>query len=178
MPNITGSWSRLTESDFTMLHPRGGFLHFRDRFRDVAHMQLITYRDPMTRQDTGESVRATIEAQALAHGWPLIGIYISGASQSAPHFAVHRSQFPSNPPKKVARLQTDLDAALEGIYKDERTIDDPTDPDYGQTFDVRSFWVNTHVFRYDKDGLYVQGDFVFQVSNNQPRPEWWRDWIV
>ena len=176
VPNITGSWSVLTEVDFMMPHPSGGYLHFRDQFRDAAGTQLVTYRDPLTGLDTGQSARAAIESQAAQFGWPLIGLYISGIGL-VPHCAINRLDFPSqtgSPEARAEKLQNALDLALESIYKREQYVDDPTDPDYGKTIDVRNFWVNTHVFSYRRDGLYSPGaDFKFRVGNKPPRSNWW-----
>jgi hypothetical protein len=178
MPASTLALTILREADFEALldpdDPSRGFLHFRNQYLDPDKTQLITYRDPMTDADTGQTARQVIAAQASAHGWPLIGLYISGSGQ-APHCAVHRSSFPSNPPRKAERLQDDLNTALEVIYKSEKTIDDPTDPEFGQVIDIRNFWVNTHVFNYREDGLYEPNtDFIFQVSSEVPHSDWWK----
>jgi hypothetical protein len=166
MPTITGSWSSLPQADFDATHPSGGFLHFRPRG--------VTELDPFTKDDTGKTARELIQDLVDVHGWPLIGIFISASGQSTPHLVIHRSAFPSNPPKRPERLQDDLDAAMENIYKNEQTITDPTDPDFGQTITARNFWVNTKVFTYRNDGLYLpDSDYRFLVSNSQPRAGWW-----
>jgi len=169
MPAITGCWPSLPELDFMMPHPRGGFLHFRDQFRDIAGTDLITYRDPTTGLDAGKSVRQIIAEQVAVHGWPLIGIYISGAGQTAAHCAFHRSQFPKNPAKKPDRLQTDLDNCLERLYKWETEED-------GNIYDTRQFWAVTHVFNYRQDSLYNPDvpDYMITISNSPPTPDWWR----
>jgi len=173
MPAITGTWTSLPESDFYALlrpsQPELGYLHFRDQ--DLA-TGPIWYKDPITGNIlTGQRVRDIITAQAATHGWPLIGIYISGSGQQAAHCALHRSQFPTNPAKKPDRLQNDLDAAMERIYKWEVN-------DEGNIYDVRQFWVVTHVWNYRQDQLYTPrqmnhtGDYLVQVSETVPGI-WW-----
>jgi hypothetical protein len=130
MPTITGSWTTLSQADFEQTHPNGGFLHFRPRG--------VTEIDPFTTDDTNQTARELIADLAATHGWPLIGIFVSGSGESTPHLVIHRSTFPSNPPEKPERLQDDLDAAMERVYKNEQTIDDPTDPRQTRTSARRS----------------------------------------
>jgi hypothetical protein len=167
MPTITGSWTTLSQADFEQTHPNGGFLHFRPRG--------VTEIDPFTTDDTNQTARELIADLAATHGWPLIGIFVSGSGESTPHLVIHRSTFPSNPPEKPERLQDDLDAAMERVYKNEQTIDDPTDPDFGQTITARNFWVNTRVFNYRSDGLYDPDlpDYTIRVGNEAPVGQWW-----
>lgn len=180
MPGATLVLPILDQATFDAQHPNGGPMHFRNQYRDPAHTQLITYRDPIANQDTGKSAREVIQDQATAQGWPLIGIYISGWGR-APHCAIHRLDFPSqtgNPEARAEKLQNALDAALESLYKSTKYIDDPTDPDYGQNIDIRNFWVSTHVWVYRNNGLYDPSfpnpDYVFRVGDTQPRPGWWQ----
>jgi hypothetical protein len=169
MPTITGSWTTLPQADFDAPHPNGGFLHFRPRG--------VTELDPFTKIDTGQSAREIIAALAAAHGWPLIGIFVSGSGESTPHLAIHRSDFPTetgNPEQRAEKLQNALDAAMENIYKDEFILDDPDDPDDGQTITARNFWVNTRINTYRNDGLYQpRTDYQFRVGNSQPTGQWW-----
>ena len=171
MPTITGSWSSLPQADFDATHPSGGFLHFRPRG--------VTELDPFTKEPTGKDARQLIQDLVDVYGWPLIGIFISGSGQSTPHLAIHRSAFPvqtGNPEIRAEKLQNVLDAAMENIYKNEHTVTDPTDPDFGQMITARNFWVNTHVFNYRNDGLYDPGvpDYNFRTGNQPPRSDWWK----
>jgi hypothetical protein len=166
--DITGQWATLPESILD------GALHFRER--------AVTERDPFTGADTGQSARQIIAAQAATHGWPLVGIYISGSGGLVPHFSIHMSQFPvqtGNPEVRAEKLQNDINAALESIYKSEQTINDPTDPDFGQTVDIRKFFAVSKVWNYQQGGLYTprspgSGDFAFQVSAQPPGSSWWQ----
>jgi len=169
MPAITGCWTSLPEADFNALlrpsEPWRGYLHFRDQDLQAGP---VWYKDPITGAIlTGQRVRDIIAAQAVTHGWPLIGIYVSGVGQQAAHCALHRSQFPTNPPKKPDRLQLDLDNAMERLYKWEVNDD-------GNIYNVRQFWVVTHVYNYRQDGLYTPvGDYKYFVSDAPPTPDWW-----
>jgi hypothetical protein len=148
--------------------------HFRDRG--------VTERDPLTGNDTGLTARQIIEADVAVHGWPWIGIAFSGSGGLVPHVTIHRSKFPSqtgNPEQRAEKLQNDLQAALESIYKTQQTIDDPTDPDFGQTVDIRNFWPAVHIWNYRADNLYVlrslgSGDYRIIASADQPTPDWWQ----
>ena len=180
--SITGSFFSLSRTSFDAQHPNGGPLHFREQFRDPAHTQLITYIDPLTGIDTGLSARQIIENQFTLQGDPLIGIYLS-ASGNVPHFAIHRSDFPSQtgPPNlRADKLQDVLDVAAESIYKTEEEITDPTDPDFGQTVPFRNFFFVTHVWNYKGDNSYeprnpgVGGDFLSFLSNDIPPGNWWQ----
>lgn len=184
MPSVTAVLTRLKQEDFeAVLGPNsddpGGPAHFRDRFVDFAKTQPIFYRDPIQDVDTGQTARQIIQAQANQHGWPLLGLYISGSGGTVPHFAVHISDFPNvggPPDQRPDNLQTELDAALELIYKTTQTIDDPEDPDFGQTVDVRNFWVVTHVWNYPATTPREigAGDYVMSVSDKNPPGNWWQ----
>ncbi len=187
MPSITFASTSITQEQFEKTTPGGDFEFFRDRFADQpSNTQPITYVDPVTGIDTGQQVREVIAAQALTHGWPLVGIYISGSpvfGPTIPHFAVHMSDFPvqgGNPGTRADALQEDLNGFLEGIYKTEQTITDPTDPDFGQAVDIRNFWAVVHVWNYQQSGIYTPrepgpGDIRLLVSDSSPPGNWWQE---
>jgi hypothetical protein len=166
-PLVTGVWESLSEVDFNE----------RNHFQGTT-----TLLNPFTKVDTGLTARQTIANQAASFGWPLAGLYISG-SGSSPHLAIHRSQFPTqtgSPAQRAERLQTALQTAMDGIYKSSVVITDPLDPDFGQTVDIRNFWVSVHVWNYRTDGLYVPrikgvGDYAFRVSDQSPPGNWWQE---
>ena len=167
MPLVTGVWELLSQIDGEMgIHFSGDALVL----------------DPFTRVSTGKTARQIVNEQAASFGWPLVGMYIS-ASGSIQHFCVHRSQFPvqtGSPSQRAEKLQNDLIAALERIYKTSLFIDDPTDPDFGKTVDVRNFWTVARVWNYRSDGLYVPrisgiGDYAFRVSDSTPPANWWTE---
>jgi len=174
MPSTTGIFLTLKQSEFDALAPDGNPLHFR--------LRGVTEIDPFTDVDTGKTARELITDLVAIHGWPLIGIFVSGSGQSTPHLAIHRSAFPTqtgNPEARAEKLQDALDAALENIYKNEQSITDPTDPDFGQTITLRNFFVNAKIFRYRNDGLYdpspaVQ-DYLMRLSDVSPGAQWWLD---
>ena len=181
--SVTGNFYVLKRASFDAPAPDGTNLHFREQFRDPAGTQLITYVNPLTGIDTGLSARQVVEDQFTAHGDPLIGIYVS-ASGNVPHFAIHRSDFPSQagaPDQRADKLQNDLDAAAERIYKTEQEITDPTDPDFGQTISTRNFFFVTHAWNYKSDNSYeprnpgIGGDFLCLLSNDPPPGNWWQD---
>ncbi len=178
--SVTGNFYVMSRADFDAPAPDGSRLHFREQFRDPAHTQLITYLDPLTGIDTGLPARQIVEDQFTAHGDPLIGMYVS-ASGNVPHFAIHRSDFPTQtgaPDQRADKLQDDLDAAAERIYKTEELITDPEDPDFGQTVSTRNFFFVTHVWNYKGDNAYTPrangvGDFRCLLSNDNPPGNWW-----
>ena len=72
-------------------------------------------------------------------------------------------------------MQGGLDDSLELLYKNEKTVNDPEDPDHGQTTDQRSFWTVTHIFNFVADGLYEDVDYKLMTSNSSPPGNWWQD---
>ena len=81
-----------------------------------------------------------------------------------------------NGPKNADRVQSGVDTSLELYYKDEQTVNDPDDPDFGLTFDLRGFWAVTHFFNHVASGLYTEGtDYKLLISNNNPPGNWWQN---
>ncbi len=183
MPDVTASLIVLTEATFDAVASDGQPLHFRDRFADGQQTIPIFYHDQLTDTATGQTARQVIAAQAITHGFPLTGIYISGSGGTVPHTCIHRSEFPSQngpPDQRADRLQTEIDAAFEAAYKTSMDVTDPTDPDFGQTKDLRNFWAACHVWNYKNDSnTYTPrvggaGDFQIYINNKTPPGNWWR----
>ena len=194
--SISGSFQILSESDFNTPAPNrteadcivddADCLFFREQ-RRPGTFEPIFYRDPIAEVNTGMTARAVIRQQAALLGWPLVGVYISG-SGNVPHIAIPRTDFPSqggSPELRADRLSTEMDLAIEGIYKSEAVINDPTDPDFGQTVELRFFFVAIHYWNYHADNnLYVQrgvdvndnwvGDFLIKVDRDPPG-NWWTE---
>ncbi len=163
----------LRQSTFDAIAPDGNPLHFRDR--------AATYVDPITQTDTGLQARDVISSLAAFHGWPLTGIFFStSGNQKAPHMAVHVDDFPNQggpPDQRPDRLQEELLAAMEFLYKNEFTVDDPEDPDDGQTIDVSQFFPRIKVWNYPalipraEPGV---GDYkVIAFGSSNPPGNWW-----
>ena len=166
-PLVTGVWESLYGPDYEMgIHFSGG--------------KIVL--DPFTKASTGKTARQILAEQTAQFGLPLVGIYIS-ASGDIPHLVLNRSQFPSetgSPAQRAERLQNDLQTAVDNIYKTQLFIDDPTDPNYNTTVDVRNFWVSVHVWNYRSDGLYTPrlngvGDYAIRVSDTSPPGNWWQE---
>jgi hypothetical protein len=166
-PLVTGVWESFEQFDYNQWN------HF-------TGTKLVI--DPFTKISTGKTARQIINEQVAVFGLPLVGMYIS-ASGDIPHLVLHRSQFPAQTGPanlRAEKLQTALQTALDNVYKAQVFIDDPTDPDFGQTIDVRNFWVNVHVWNYRNDGLYTprrpgSGDFAIYVSDSTPPGNWWQE---
>lgn len=80
--------------------------------------------------DSGQTSREYIAGLAAVHGWPLYGVFLSGAG-SQPDFVLVRQDFPVQggaPGQRVERLQNAVNAALEGTYKLEPTQEFTADP--------------------------------------------------
>jgi hypothetical protein len=176
--SVTGVWGSFHQQDFEARDHDGDYLHFRVQYRDAARTQIITMLDPLTGQDTGKTARQIIAEQAATYGWPLIGIYVSGWGQVVPHFIIHRSGFPKqtgNPEIRAEKLQDDIDAAFERIYKSEKEVTDPTDPDFGQTDASRFFWIVSKFFNYRADQSYAPvTDYTTYIGKHPPRSSWWQ----
>lgn len=199
--SITGSFFSMSESDFNAPVPNRteadcavndvDCLMFRDQFSDPTgtgnFLTPIFYRDPIAGVNTGMTARDVIRQQVALLGWPLVGIYIS-ASGNTPHIAIPREDFPSQtgaPGQRADKLQMALDLAIEGIYKSEAVITDPTDPDFGQTVELRFFFVSVKIWNYHSDNsLYAPrgrdvnenwiGDFLALMGVNPPG-DWWQE---
>lgn len=187
--SITGRWTLLTQQAFDELAPDGGPLHFRDRFSDGAQTIPLLHIGEFNLTPTGLTTRQVIAQQAATFGWPLKGIYISASGQHViPHTAIHVSMLPTQTgpidqrPGKVAAA---IDLAFENRYKNEVQIDDPTDPDFGQTVELRNFWALSHFWKYQSNNLLYTtkiigggGDYQFIVVDGrkaQPPANWWQE---
>jgi hypothetical protein len=155
MPLITGSWTRLTESDFNES------LHFAG---------TSSYIHPITRVNTGQTAREIIAAQAVQFGWPLVGIYISASGQgSQPHCCLHRTQFPAQTGgQREEKLQNQLDEAFRIMY--EESVEQS-----------RSNWVKSHIWTYQSQANNYQpreggvGHYAFYLSSENPPASWWQE---
>lgn len=169
--SVTGVWTIMPQGDFNALATDGGFLHFRDRG--------VNEVNPFTGASSGQTARQHIAALAVTHGWPLVGMFISGSGGLNPHLVIHISEYPAQTGPQAQRadkLQTAMTNALETVYKNEQTIDDPTDPDFGQTVDLRQFFVNCHIWNYPAAAPRFAGvgDYAIYVSRDQPPGNWWQ----
>ncbi len=185
MPNITGVLVNLSLETFNATRPSDGkFVHFKDRFSDNAQTIPINHSQPVRNQNQVELVNQGITTRDFItnlftqHGDPLFGIFISSGGELVPHTAIVRQDFNSlmtNGPKTPDNLQNSFETILESYYKSEEEITDSTDPDFGQTITLRSFWAVTHFFNHVQNGLYDPAvDYKLIISDNSPPGNWWQ----
>ncbi len=171
--SLTLIGTTLRQSTFDELAPDGNPLHFRDR--------AATYVDPISQIDTGHQARVEIGNLAAVHGWPIPGMFFStSGNQAAPHMAIHVDDFPLQTGamgQRAEKLQNDLLAAMEFLYKNEREVTDPEDPDFGQTLDVSQFFPRIHVWNYPAVTTRAEpgvGDYQLAVFAKQAPGNWWQ----
>ncbi len=182
MPDISGQFLQLSLEDFNATF-KGEFFHFVDRFNSagnpIMHSQPTKNgNNPIELVNQGITTRDYINNLFTTFGDPLFGIFISAGGGQFPHTAFMRTDFNPlmpNGPKTPDNVQIGMETSLELLYKDEQTVDDPEDPDDGQTFDLRGFWAVTHFFEHVNNGLYdINTDYKLMISNDNPPGDWWK----
>lgn len=172
MPSVTGVWLELTEDQFN-----SNSNHFHDRGVQEVH--------PITGANLGQG-RAAITTLATAKGWPLRGIFASVVGDESGHFILHRDDFPAQggaPDQRADKLTIEIDQAMVDAFRVEKLIDDPTDPDFGQTDITDPFFANVHFWNYRADNLYEPrssgaGDYTIRIQSRVKGAapgNWWQD---